>query len=218
MVENTPTLHTQRLILRQFTPQDVAAYFALMTDEKTNTFVPWFPPKTVEEAARGLEGYLNSYEKPAGYHYAICLETDDIPIGYVNVGDGESRDFGYGLRSEFWHQGIVTEACEAVVERVRTAGIAFLTATHDVDNPRSGAVMKKLGMRYCYSYEEQWKPKNFPVIFRMYQLNLDGAAERVYRKYWDDATVRFVEENVWKKESATDSCAIVGGCFPPAVV
>jgi len=56
--------------------------------------------------------------------------------------------------------------------------------------------MKKLGMRYCYSYEKQWQPKNFSVIFRMYQLNLDGEAERVYWKYWDVATVRFVEEHM----------------------
>ena len=50
----------------------------------------------------------------------------------------------------------------------------YITATHDVNNPRSGRVMQAIGMRYCYSYEELWQPKNFPVIFRMYQLNLDG--------------------------------------------
>lgn len=44
--------------------------------------------------------------------------------------------------------------------------------------------MKRLGMRYCYSYEELWQPKNFKVVFRMYQYNLDGE-ERVFRDYWD---------------------------------
>lgn len=28
--------------------------------------------------------------------------------------------------------------------------------------------------KYCYSYKQQWQPKNFPVTFRMYQLNFDG--------------------------------------------
>ena len=45
--------------------------------------------------------------------------------------------------------------------------------------------MKRIGMKYCYSYVEQWRPKNFPVTFRMYQLNLDGEGGRVYQKYRD---------------------------------
>ena len=56
--------------------------------------------------------------------------------------------------------------------------------------------MKRLGMQYQYSYEEQWQPKNIPVIFRMYQRNLDGQNERVYRAYWDNAAVRFVEAGI----------------------
>lgn len=49
-----------------------------------------------------------------------------------------------------------------------------MTATHDIKNIHSENVMKKVGMHYCYSYKEQWMPKNRPVIFRMYQINLDG--------------------------------------------
>ena len=73
-------------------------------------------------------------------------------------------------------------------------GVPYITATHDKNNPRSGGVMKQLGMKYQYSYEEQWQPKNIPVIFRMYQLNLDGDQTRVYQKYWDHSVVHFIEE------------------------
>lgn len=31
----------------------------------------------------------------------------------------EHHDFGYGLRKEFWHRGIVTEAGRAIVEQVK---------------------------------------------------------------------------------------------------
>lgn len=41
-----------------------------------------------------------------------------------------------------------------------------------------------------------WQPKDFLVPFRMYQMNFDGNAERVYSGYWDTAKVRFVEEGV----------------------
>lgn len=60
------------------------------------------------------------------------------------------------------------------------------TLTTDRNNPRSGVVMQRVGMKYCYSYEEQWRPKNIPVIFRMYRLNLDGNAGRVYKAYWEN--------------------------------
>ena len=105
------------------------------------------------------------------------------------------KDLGYGLRREFWHRGIATEAGRAVIEQVRRAGIPYLTATHDVRNLRSGRVMQRLGMRYQYSYEEQWQPKNRLVLFRMYQLDLDGTEGRVFRRYWERSAVHFVESS-----------------------
>ena len=132
-----------------------------------------------------------------GYHYAVCLREDNRPIGYVNLGTGGAYDLGYGLLEEFWHRGIMTEACRAVVRRAAQDGIPYVTATHDRQNPLSGRVMVRLGMRYCYSYEEQWQPKDFPVVFRLYQLNLDGQAGRVYEGYRQAEGARwFVEQNV----------------------
>ncbi|EFU15263.1 hypothetical protein [Enterococcus faecalis] len=54
--------------------------------------------------------------------------------------------------------------------------------------------MKQIGMTYCYSYKEQWQPKNVLITFRMYQLNLDGHADRVYKKYWDTYPDHFIED------------------------
>lgn len=73
----------------------------------------------------------------------------------------EHHDFGYGLRKEFWHRGIASEAGKAVVEQVKKDGLPYITATHDRNNPRSGNVMQACGMKYCYTYEELWQPKNF---------------------------------------------------------
>lgn len=195
--ENTPTLQTERLILRRFVPGDAGALFSLLRDEEVNTFLPWFPLTTPEEAERFLqERFFAYYDKPSAYRYALCLREDDIPIGYICLSNDESHDFGYGLKKEFWHRGLVTEGARAVVERIRAAGYPYITATHDVHNPRSGGVMKNLGMTYRYSYVEQWQPKNIPVTFRMYQVNLDGCTGRVYREYWDKAQTRFIETNI----------------------
>ncbi|MFR1524822.1 MAG: GNAT family N-acetyltransferase [Bacilli bacterium] len=192
---NTPTLETKRLILRKFTENDIEALFLILKDKEVNTFLPWYPMKNLEQAKKFYdERYTFTYLKPQGYAYAICLKSDNFPIGYIKVDMEEPHDFGYGLRKEFWHQGIVSEAAKAVVEQVKKDGLPYITATHDVNNPRSGNVMKKVGMKYCYSYEELWQPKGFFVTFRMYQLNFDGHDDFVYKKYWDMYENHFVEK------------------------
>lgn len=197
MERNTPILQTERLILRKFTREDMEAMFDIFRDEEVNTFLPWFPVKSLEETGELFEErFQKAYSQPWGYQYAICLRTDNVPIGYAGLSVDDSYDFGYGLRKEFWHWGIVTEAGRAVVEQVKKDGVPYLTATHDVNNPRSGGVMKQLGMKYQYSYEEHWMPKDFTVTFRMYQLNLDGREDRVYKKYWDQSQIHYIEENV----------------------
>lgn len=191
---NTPLLETERLILRKFTQQDIEALFLILSDEEVNTFLPWFPAKNLEDARRFFEErFAVEYAKPQAYAYAICFKQDNDPIGYIKVDMDESHDFGYAIRKEFWHKGIVTEASKAIVEQVKKDGLPYITATHDINNPRSGGVMRQIGMKYCYSYEEQWQPKNFPVIFRLYQLNFDGHDERVYKKYWDTYENHFIE-------------------------
>lgn len=194
---NTPQLKTERLILRKFTKDDIGALYLILTDKEVNTFLPWFPLKNIEEARAFFETrYAANYEKPQAYAYAICLKVDNYPIGYIKVDMDESHDFGYGLRKEFWHRGIVTEAGRAVIAQVKKDGLPYITATHDINNPRSGGVMRQVGMKYQYSYEEQWQPKDFSVTFRMYQLNLDEKYRSVFKKYWDNSVTHFVETGI----------------------
>lgn len=191
---NTPTLETERLILRKFTEKDIEALFKIYSDREVNTYLPWFPLVSIEEAILFFdEKYANAYTLPCGYGYAICLKSDGIPIGYVNVSTDKNHDLGYGLRKEFWHQGIVSEAVKAVFNQVKEDGMLYITATHDINNPRSGNVMRFLGMSYKYSYEELWQPKNFLVTFRMYQLNFDGDETRIYKEYWNKYKNHFIE-------------------------
>ena len=56
--------------------------------------------------------------------------------------------------------------------------------------------MKNPGLTYRYSYAEQWQPKDVLVLFRLYQINLDGREDRVHRAYWEQSSVRFAESVV----------------------
>ena len=154
-------METQRLILRRFTPDDAPALFRILSDKEVNTFLPMFPPERGEAEEYLQKQYLDTYRQPSGYRYAVCLKIDNVPIGYVNVSSDDSHDFGYGLRKDFWHKGIITDASLSVVEKLKASGLPFITATHDVNNPRSGEVTKKIGMTYQYSYGQAVAAQGF---------------------------------------------------------
>lgn len=154
---NTPTLETERLILRKFTEQDMEALLLILQDEEVNQFLPWYAVKSMEETIKFYEErYASKYAQPQAYAYAICLKEDNFPIGYIKVDMEEHHDFGYGLRKEFWHQGIVTEAAKAVIEQVKKDGLPYITATHDRNNPRSGGL--HCGERFDVFAGDKWQP------------------------------------------------------------
>ena len=175
MTVNTPTLETKRLVLRRFTPEDIPAIYEIFSDPEVNRFLPWPPVSSMDEAREFYQAhYGQAYQKPAGYYYAICRKGDNVPIGYMGLGVKEPYELGYGLRRESW-------------------GMGYVTATHDVNNPASGRVMQALGMTYRYTYREQWQPKNVSVLFRLYQLDLNGSHE-TYQGYAEKYPEHFVED------------------------
>lgn len=196
-----PTLETERLILRPFAESDLDAVYQIFSDPEVNTFLPWFPVKTPAEAAAFYHARLCG--GPDRY-FALCPKTNGFPVGYVTAGGPDSYDLGYGLRKVFWGCGLVTEAARAVILQLQREGAPYVTATHDINNPRSGAVMQRLGMQYQYTYQEQWQPKNFPVFFRLYQLNLNGRQNDVYKKYWNISDIHFVEKSATSAPERTE--------------
>lgn len=187
MKSNTLTFTTNRLILRKFSIDDLVHLYKFLT---INKFLPMFPLKNLDEAKNLLnKEYLKSYKKSYGYKYAICLKENNIPIDYINISSDNNHDLGYGLLKGFWHKGIITETCKTLLMQAKDDGIRYISATHDINNPRSGSVMKALGMSYQYT-----QLKNFFVNFRMYQLNFNKNAS-VYMEYWNKYSTHYIETN-----------------------
>lgn len=46
---NTPELRTKRLILRRFIEEDLNELFLILSDEEVNTYLPWYPVKTLKK-------------------------------------------------------------------------------------------------------------------------------------------------------------------------
>lgn len=168
-----------------------------MKDSEVNAFLPILPIDTPDKAKTHLEtNYFKKYEQGKNLHFAVCLKTNNIPIGFMNVAEDDSHDLGYGLSRSFWNRGFITEAGRKLIEYLRGTNIPYITATHDIKNPGSGKVMQKLGLSYRYTYHEQWQPKDILVNFRMYQLDFDGRHAPTYMRYWNTYPVHYVEENL----------------------
>ena len=89
---------TEHLILRRFTACDLHALYLIYSDKEVNRFLPWFPAENIDDAKSIFD---SRYADPSAFAYAVCLKADDYPIGYVNIGNEEPYDLGYGLRKEF---------------------------------------------------------------------------------------------------------------------
>lgn len=165
--------------MRKFELQDADELFRILSDEEVNRFLPWFPHKTREETLRFLQdSVFADYDKAIAYRYAVVLRSESRVIGYLSfLGIDEkerSGDIGYGLLREYWGKGIMTEAVKALLFRLKADGFRYATATHDVQNPASGRVMQKCGMRYVRTYPEFWQPKGIWVNFNLYRIDLNG--------------------------------------------
>ena len=93
------------------------------------------------------------YDKNDYYHWAITLkENGDKPIGTIHglVNDDlEQVTVGYCLGQAWWHQGIMSEALQAVIDFFfDRVGPNSICSYHDPNNPHSGMVMKHCGMKY----------------------------------------------------------------------
>ena len=67
-------------------------------------------------------------------------------VGAVGFGrQGEDVEIGYWIARAWWGHGFATEAAQGLLAIGRMLGHTRLVAGHFVDNPASGAVLRKIG-------------------------------------------------------------------------
>ena len=152
--KGTQTIDTPRLILRRAVREDAEPMFRnWASDDAVTKFLTWPTYQSVESAYPILNMWVNNYEKDDYYHWMIVLKERGEPIGSISVvnqrDDIAEAEIGYCIGKRWWHQGIVSEALTAVMDYLfDEVGMNRIEAKHDVNNPHSGGVMKKCGMRY----------------------------------------------------------------------
>mgnify|MGYP000862960753 FL=1 len=152
--KGTCKLETKQLLLRRFTMSDAQAMFRnWANDPEVTKYLTWSPHGDIAETRRVLKNWIESYENPDFYCWAIVPKSSEEPIGSISVVHHDDKvnsvHIGYCIGKAWWHHGYTSEALSELIRFFfEEVGVNRIDSRHDIRNPHSGNVMKKAGMHY----------------------------------------------------------------------
>lgn len=183
--KGTVTLETNRLILRRFAMDDLEQiYNNCWSDVEVWKWTNYKPMHCIEDviyiADMFTEKWLGAYDKPNRYSWAIQLKSSSEVIGRFFGMYPDDRlsqvELAYELGQKWWGQGLMTEAVIRVIDFFfGEVGFNRIQSHHAFDNPASGKVMQKSGMKYegtmrqaCISNNGLFDKVNFAILANDY--------------------------------------------------
>ena len=123
------------------------------SDPEVTRFLTWPVHSGVEVTEQVLKSWVDGYEKDDFYQWAIVPKELSEPVGSISVVSCKETagiaHIGYCIGKRWWHRGFTSEALQAVIDFLfDEVGAQRVEARHDINNPHSGGVMRKCGMKY----------------------------------------------------------------------
>ena len=149
----TQRIETQRLVLRRFRTEDAGdMYNNWASDPEVTRYLTWPVHPSVEFTRSLLAEWVLKYPDGGYFNWAMEYKETGEAIGSIGVvrynEKTEAADIGYCMSRAYWGQGLMPEALQAVIAYLfDVVGVNRIAACHDVNNPKSGRVMDKAGMK-----------------------------------------------------------------------
>ena len=150
----TKEIETERLNLRKFIGSDTnAAFKNWCSDDNVTKFLTWPTHVNLSITEAILKDWIKSYEKENFYQWAIVLKDTNELIGSISIvsihDKTNSVEIGYCIGTNWWNKGFVSEAFSALITFMfEEMKVNRVEAHHDTNNPNSGKVMMKCGLKY----------------------------------------------------------------------
>ncbi len=146
-------LSTDRLILRPLRMSDARDLYAYARDPLVSKHVLWTAHRSVSDSRRFLRAGIRQYSRGFPGSFAIVLRENSRMIGTIGFmwinSEYRSCEVGYSLSRDYWNRGLMTEALREVIRYAfDTLSLNRIECQHETDNPASGRVMEKAGMRF----------------------------------------------------------------------
>ncbi len=170
-----PVIETDRLILRPLTAADAQAVLQWSSDERVTEFMSYTGYDDINIAIDWINSYAG--EEKDEWKWGLVLKENGMLIGTGAIGPDKLMEgywgIGYNIRYDCWNKGYTTEAMRAIIEFAHTElGVNKICADHAVDNPASGRVMEKCGLKFDHfgEYSKIDGSKTFKAKF--YKMDL----------------------------------------------
>jgi RimJ/RimL family protein N-acetyltransferase len=145
---STPTLETERLVLRTPRDRDAEMIAMLANDRRIAENTLRIPHPYALTDAQAFIGSANATEGETAF---VITGRDETILGACGIAklDGKTPEIGYWLGIPFWGNGYATEAARAVIDHAFVdLGHEMVVAGTRVSNPASRRVLEKCGFQW----------------------------------------------------------------------
>ena len=142
-------IETERLVIREFTPDMAQVVCENSQDEDTGRFVPDEVFETAEDAKEAIAFLAAQYGRTDGpLAYPVLTKQGGTNIGYVQIVPigGEEWEIGYHIAKKHTGNGYATEAVKAFLPvAAEMTGVNEVQGICLADNKASKQVLLKCG-------------------------------------------------------------------------
>ncbi len=146
-------LNTNRLLLRNYEPQDWERVHVYGSDPDFSKYEMW-GPNTLEDTHKFVAEMVQQSESNPRFKFdfAVCLKENGLLIGGCGIRRetelSQVANLGWAISPEFQNKGYATEAAQALVNfGFQGLKLSVIYAGCDTRNISSFKVMEKLGMK-----------------------------------------------------------------------
>lgn len=152
---NGKVIETERLILRPFRQTDLDDFYEYASVEGVGEMAGWKHHESIAESQSIMNSFISNDKV-----FAICLKENNKVIGTVGIEkygledaltefkDYYGRELGYVLSKDYWGNGLVPEAVNAVIDYLfNELDYDFLLCGYYNFNERSKRVQEKCGFK-----------------------------------------------------------------------
>jgi len=148
-------IETERLVLQTFTMEDADDMFEYASVPGVGEMAGWPHHTNISTTKMVLSSFLENKDVFAIWHKADGKVIGSLGLHRAWINKDEqyqhlrAKNIGYVLAKNYWGQGLVPEAVEAVIRwGFDTAGIEAFSIEHFVENMQSRRVIEKCGFEF----------------------------------------------------------------------